>query len=132
MHNSNSQPGKLDGILYRTGCVLSQKDPHPDEQDVSTNVTTASSSSWPGEAPTQAHISGGFPVVRFKCPILLESKIYIQNISFIKEYYWIEVEMNQIQRFQKPYQLFRFGLFYETYIYVPQLMQIVSFHLTRS
>ncbi|KMZ00589.1 LOW QUALITY PROTEIN: uncharacterized protein Dsimw501_GD12258 [Drosophila simulans] len=57
MHNSNSQPGKLDGILYRTGCVLSQKDPHADEQDVSTNVTTASSSSWPGEAPTQAHIS---------------------------------------------------------------------------
>ncbi|XP_032575134.1 protein Teyrha-meyrha isoform X2 [Drosophila sechellia] len=57
MHNSNSQPGKLDGILYRTGCVLSQKDPHADEQDVSTNVTTASSSSWPGEAPTHAHIS---------------------------------------------------------------------------
>lgn len=83
MHNSNSQPGKLDGILYRTGCVLSQKDPHPDEHDVSTNVTTASSSSWPGEAPTQAHISGGFPVVRFKCPILLESKIYIQNISLV-------------------------------------------------
>ncbi|EDW49812.1 GM16921 [Drosophila sechellia] len=57
MHNSNSQPSKLDGILYRTGCVLSQKDPHADEQDVSTNVTTASSSSWPGEAPTHAHIS---------------------------------------------------------------------------
>jgi len=44
MHNSNAQPGKLDGILYRTGCVINQKDPHPDEQDVSTNVTTASSS----------------------------------------------------------------------------------------
>ncbi|XP_044313932.1 protein Teyrha-meyrha isoform X1 [Drosophila rhopaloa] len=59
MHNSNSQPGKLDGILYRTGCVINQKDPHPDEQDVSTNVATASSSSWPGEvnAPPQAHIS---------------------------------------------------------------------------
>jgi len=62
MHNSNAQPGKLDGILYRTGCVINQKDPHPDEQDVSTNVTTASSSSWSGEvnAPPQAHISGGF------------------------------------------------------------------------
>ncbi|XP_017072491.1 protein Teyrha-meyrha isoform X2 [Drosophila eugracilis] len=59
MHNSNAQPGKLDGILYRTGCVINQKDPHPDEQDVSTNVTTASSSSWPGEvnAPPQGHIS---------------------------------------------------------------------------
>lgn len=63
---------------------------------------------------------------------------WIQNLhskyklSFIKEYYWLEVEMNQIQRFPKPYQLFRFGLFYETYIYVPQLMQIVPFHLTRS
>ncbi|XP_037719595.1 protein Teyrha-meyrha isoform X1 [Drosophila subpulchrella] len=57
MHNSNAQPGKLDGILYRTGCVINQKDPHPDEQDVSTNVTTASSSSWSGEAPPQAHIS---------------------------------------------------------------------------
>ncbi|KAH8368220.1 hypothetical protein KR084_008566 [Drosophila pseudotakahashii] len=59
MHNSNAQPGKLDGILYRTGCVINQKDPHPDEHDVSTNVTTASSSSWSGEvnAPPQAHIS---------------------------------------------------------------------------
>lgn len=61
MHNSNAQPGKLDGILYRTACVINQKDPHADEQDVSTNVTTASSSSWAGEvnAPPQAHISGG-------------------------------------------------------------------------
>ncbi|XP_017014345.2 protein Teyrha-meyrha isoform X4 [Drosophila takahashii] len=59
MHNSNAQPGKLDGILYRTGCVINQKDPHPDEHDVSTNVTTASSSSWSGEVNTQpqAHIS---------------------------------------------------------------------------
>ncbi|EDV40849.1 optic morphology(2D), isoform A [Drosophila ananassae] len=59
MHNSNAQPGKLDGILYRTACVMNQKDAHADEQDVSTNVTTASSSSWPGEAnaPPQAHIS---------------------------------------------------------------------------
>ncbi|KAH8286506.1 hypothetical protein KR054_010311 [Drosophila jambulina] len=59
MHNSNAQPGKLDGILYRTACVINQKDPHADEQDVSTNVTTASSSSWAGEvnAPPQAHIS---------------------------------------------------------------------------
>lgn len=62
MHNSNAQPGKLDGILYRTACVMNQKDAHADEQDVSTNVTTASSSSWPGEAnaPPQAHISGKF------------------------------------------------------------------------
>ncbi|KAH8295823.1 hypothetical protein KR018_010476 [Drosophila ironensis] len=60
LHNSNAQPGKLDGILYRTACVINQKDAHADEQDVSTNVTTAaSSSSWPGEvsAPPQAHIS---------------------------------------------------------------------------
>ncbi|XP_062130302.1 protein Teyrha-meyrha isoform X5 [Drosophila sulfurigaster albostrigata] len=66
MHNSNAQPGKLDGILYRTACVMNQKDGHADEQDVSTNVTTASSSSssvsWSGETTpstphTQAHIS---------------------------------------------------------------------------
>ncbi|XP_017955862.1 protein Teyrha-meyrha isoform X6 [Drosophila navojoa] len=61
MHNSNAQPGKLDGILYRTACVINQKDAHGDEQDVSTNVTAASSSSvsWSGEttASTQAHIS---------------------------------------------------------------------------
>ncbi|KAH8260924.1 hypothetical protein KR044_000637 [Drosophila immigrans] len=66
MHNSNAQPGKLDGILYRTACVMNQKDGHGDEQDVSTNVTTASSSSssvsWSGETTpstphTQAHIS---------------------------------------------------------------------------
>lgn len=63
MHNSNTQPGKLDGILYRTACVINQKDSMNDEQDVSTNVTAASSSSsvsWSGETtPTsQAHISG--------------------------------------------------------------------------
>ncbi|XP_022231146.2 protein Teyrha-meyrha isoform X4 [Drosophila obscura] len=60
MHNSNAQPGKLDGILYRTACVMNQKDVHGDEQDVSTNVTTASSSSsssWPTGEPPQAHIS---------------------------------------------------------------------------
>ncbi|KAH8370521.1 hypothetical protein KR093_003848 [Drosophila rubida] len=66
MHNSNAQPGKLDGILYRTACVMNQKEGHADEQDVSTNVTTASSSSnsvsWSGETTpstphTQAHIS---------------------------------------------------------------------------
>ncbi|XP_060654849.1 LOW QUALITY PROTEIN: protein Teyrha-meyrha [Drosophila nasuta] len=66
MHNSNAQPGKLDGILYRTACVMNQKDGHADEQDVCTNVTTASSSSssvsWSGETTpstphTQAHIS---------------------------------------------------------------------------
>jgi len=72
MHNTNAQPGKLDGILYRTACVINQKDAHADEQDVSTNVTTASSSnvSWSGETTpsshTQAHISGEF---KFKgCP----------------------------------------------------------------
>ncbi|XP_023167087.2 protein Teyrha-meyrha [Drosophila hydei] len=61
MHNTNAQPGKLDGILYRTACVINQKDAHADEQDVSTNVTAASSSSvsWSGETTpsTQAHIS---------------------------------------------------------------------------
>ncbi|EDW69898.1 protein Teyrha-meyrha isoform X2 [Drosophila virilis] len=62
MHNTNAQPGKLDGILYRTACVINQKDAHADEQDVSTNVSVASSSSvsWSGETTTpstQAHIS---------------------------------------------------------------------------
>ncbi|XP_032595270.1 protein Teyrha-meyrha [Drosophila grimshawi] len=68
MHNSNAQPGKLDGILYRTACVINQKDGHGDDQDVSTNVTTVASSSsnnnvsWSGETTTsnnhtQAHIS---------------------------------------------------------------------------
>ncbi|XP_064545874.1 protein Teyrha-meyrha isoform X3 [Drosophila montana] len=62
MHNTNAQPGKLDGILYRTACVINQKDAHADEQDVSTNVSAASSSSvsWSGETTTpstQAHIS---------------------------------------------------------------------------
>lgn len=63
MHNSNTQPGKLDGILYRTACVINQKDALNDEQDVSTNVAAASSSSsvsWSGETTpsSQAHISG--------------------------------------------------------------------------
>lgn len=69
MHNTNAQPGKLDGILYRTACVINQKDAHADEQDVSTNVTAASSSSvsWSGETTpsTQAHISGKSKVI---CP----------------------------------------------------------------
>lgn len=65
MHNSNTQPGKLDGILYRTACVINQKDAMADEQDVSTNVAAASSSSnvsWSGEttSSSQAHISGEF------------------------------------------------------------------------
>ncbi|XP_030369365.1 protein Teyrha-meyrha isoform X2 [Scaptodrosophila lebanonensis] len=59
LHSSHAQPGKLDGILYRTACVINQKDVHSDEQDVTTN---ASSSSWQSEVAnqattTQAHIS---------------------------------------------------------------------------
>lgn len=77
LHNSNSQPGKLDGILYRTTCVINKESGNvTGEDDVSTNVATTSSSTssnssssggnW-GEAHggnnnhvggTQGHISG--------------------------------------------------------------------------
>ncbi|XP_013107433.2 protein Teyrha-meyrha isoform X1 [Stomoxys calcitrans] len=48
LHNSNSQPGKLDGILYRTTACVINKDGGghnaAGEEDVSTNVATTSSS----------------------------------------------------------------------------------------
>lgn len=74
MHNSNTQPGKLDGILYRTACVINQKDSMNDEQDVSTNVAAASSSSnvsWSGEttSSSQAHISGKLGDVSKGCTL---------------------------------------------------------------
>ncbi|XP_073843409.1 teyrha-meyrha isoform X2 [Musca autumnalis] len=47
LHNSNSQPGKLDGILYRTAnCVISKDNVHQAaEEDVSTNVATTTTAS---------------------------------------------------------------------------------------
>ncbi|XP_075162020.1 teyrha-meyrha isoform X2 [Haematobia irritans] len=50
LHNSNSQPGKLDGILYRTtACVINKDSGNSGhntagDEDVSTNVATTSSS----------------------------------------------------------------------------------------
>ncbi|XP_037816018.1 protein Teyrha-meyrha isoform X1 [Lucilia sericata] len=44
LHNSNSQPGKLDGILYRTACVMN-KESGGGEEDISTNVATTSTNS---------------------------------------------------------------------------------------
>lgn len=78
LHNSNSQPGKLDGILYRTACVINKEHnvSSGGEDDVSTNVpttttTSGSSSSSSGGSSninwsdsghssnnTQGHISG--------------------------------------------------------------------------
>ncbi|XP_037933635.1 protein Teyrha-meyrha isoform X2 [Teleopsis dalmanni] len=43
MHNSNNQPGKLDGILYRTACVINKD--ISSEDDITTNVAASSSSS---------------------------------------------------------------------------------------
>ncbi|KAM7358235.1 teyrha-meyrha isoform 2-T2 [Cochliomyia hominivorax] len=67
LHNSNSQPGKLDGILYRTACVMNNKESAAPmvttgEDDVSTNVattSTSSNSSSSGSATnwTEAHAS---------------------------------------------------------------------------
>lgn len=46
LHNSNSQPGKLDGILYRTACVMNKDNSvAAGEDDISTNVATTSTSS---------------------------------------------------------------------------------------
>ncbi|XP_058980022.1 protein Teyrha-meyrha [Musca domestica] len=47
LHNSNSQPGKLDGILYRTAnCAISKDNMHQTaEEDISTNVATTTSGS---------------------------------------------------------------------------------------
>lgn len=77
LHNSNSQPGKLDGILYRTACVMN-KDNNGGmvtigEDDISTNVATTSTSSnsssgsttnWTeahaSSNATHGHISGKF------------------------------------------------------------------------
>ncbi|XP_061397541.1 protein Teyrha-meyrha [Musca vetustissima] len=48
LHNSNSQPGKLDGILYRTAnCTISKDSMHHQttEEDISTNVATTTTTS---------------------------------------------------------------------------------------
>lgn len=84
LHNSNSQPGKLDGILYRTAaCVISKDSNHnTGEEDVSTNVATTSSSTssnsssagsttnWTeahnasnNASGTQGHISGKLEII---------------------------------------------------------------------
>ncbi|XP_017840929.1 protein Teyrha-meyrha isoform X2 [Drosophila busckii] len=61
MHNSNAQPGKLDGILYRTACVINQKDGQPIEEDaVAVAASSSSSVSWSGDTSASqqsAHIS---------------------------------------------------------------------------
>ncbi|XP_053954872.1 protein Teyrha-meyrha [Anastrepha ludens] len=48
MHSSNSQPGKLDGILYRTACVIN-KDAANSEDDL--NATSTSGGGGGGIAP---------------------------------------------------------------------------------
>lgn len=77
LHNSNSQPGKLDGILYRTACVMNKDNNGgmvtTGEDDISTNVATISTSSnsssgsttnWTeahaSSTATHGHISGKF------------------------------------------------------------------------
>lgn len=63
LHNSNSQPGKLDGILYRTACVINKDNSSmaAGEDDVSTNVATTSTSSNSSSGSTtnwtEAHAS---------------------------------------------------------------------------
>ncbi|XP_068149951.1 protein Teyrha-meyrha isoform X2 [Drosophila tropicalis] len=76
MHNSNAQPGKLDGILYRTACVINQKD----EQDVSTNVTTASSitSSWQSSSSSSGQESSTSNSATISAP---QAHISVKNVS---------------------------------------------------
>lgn len=68
MHSSNSQPGKLDGILYRTACVIN-KDTGSSEDDLNAtstsgggNITQTWNQAQHHSAPTitaqQGHISG--------------------------------------------------------------------------
>lgn len=64
LHNSNSQPGKLDGILYRTACVINKDSGGmvpTAEDDVSTNVATTSTNSNSSSSSTtnwtEAHAS---------------------------------------------------------------------------
>ncbi|XP_065361414.1 protein Teyrha-meyrha isoform X2 [Calliphora vicina] len=65
LHNSNSQPGKLDGILYRTACVMNKESSGgvmtTGEDDISTNVATTSTNSNSSSGSTtnwtEAHAS---------------------------------------------------------------------------
>ncbi|TMW44257.1 hypothetical protein DOY81_010663 [Sarcophaga bullata] len=70
LHNSNSQPGKLDGILYRTACVMNKESSSSSggigmmatgEDDISTNVATTSTNSNSSSGSTtnwtEAHTS---------------------------------------------------------------------------
>lgn len=70
MHSNNSQPGKLDGILYRTACIIS-KDTGSSEDDLNAtstsgggggNITQSWNQAQHHSAPTitaqQGHISG--------------------------------------------------------------------------
>ena len=70
LHNSNSQPGKLDGILYRTACVMNKESNSSSggigmmatgEDDISTNVATTSTNSNSSSGSTtnwtEAHTS---------------------------------------------------------------------------